>query len=103
MFYHAVLMSLTDADAEFLARVEAYAARVRAELPYVRDYHFGPNLASRAGAYRWTVIATFDNEEDHERYQVSPVHQEMKVFMGPCIGQIVVCDVDTPNPEARHG
>lgn len=103
MFYHAVLMNLEDASAEFLARVEDFAARVRAELPYVRDYHFGPNLASRAGPYRWTVIATFDDEEAHERYQVSPVHQEMKAYMGPRIAQIVVCDVESSAAGSRHG
>lgn len=103
MFYHAVLMKLEEADAEFLARVEQYAERVRAELPWVRDYRFGPNLASRAGEYKWTVIATFDSEEDHERYQISPVHQEMKAFMAPRIAQIVVCDVETPAKGAQHG
>lgn len=103
MFFHAVLMRLVDADAAFVARVEAYAARVRAELPCVRDYHFGPNLASRAGEYPWLVVATFDSEEDHERYQVSQVHQEMKAFMAPRIVQIVVGDIDTANPALRRG
>jgi len=102
MFYHAVLMELSDTSTEFLAQVDAYAGRVRAELAYVRDYHFGPNLASRAGPYRWVVMATFDTEEDHERYQVSEVHTQMKAFMGPHIAGIVVCDVETPEMENRH-
>lgn len=103
MFFHTVLMRLVDADAAFVARVEAYAARVRAELPYVRAYHFGPNLASRSGEYPWLVVATFDHEEDHERYQVSPVHQEMKLFMAPRIAQIVVGDADASELQAPHG
>lgn len=103
MFYHAVLMNLSDANADFLSRVDQYAARVRAELPYVRDYHFGRNVASRAGRYDWIVIATFDSERDHERYQVSDVHQQMKAFMGPHIAGIVVCDIESPAQERSDG
>ncbi|HMO45932.1 MAG TPA: Dabb family protein [Rubrivivax sp.] len=95
MFFHTVLMRLADPDAAFVARVEAYAARVRAELPYVRTYHFGSNLASRSSEYRWLVVAAFDRAEDHERYQLSRVHQEMKAFMAPRIEQLVAGDADT--------
>jgi len=103
VFYHAVLMNLNDADADFLSRVDQYATRVRAELPFVRDYHFGRNVASRAGQYGWIVIATFDDERDHERYQVSDVHQQMKAFMAPHIAEIVACDIESPARERHHG
>jgi hypothetical protein len=103
MFYHAVLMNLSNTSAEFLSQVDEFAARVRTELPYVRDYHFGRNVASRAGQFGWAVIAAFDTEEDHERYQVSGVHQQMKAFMGPHIADVVVCDVETPAAGGRHG
>jgi hypothetical protein len=92
MFYHVVLMRLTDADDAFLARVRGFAERIRRELPYVRDYQFGRNAADRARGLDWTVIATFGNSAEHDRYQVSPVHQEMKAFMTPHIADIVVCD-----------
>ena len=45
MFYHVVLMRLTGADDAFLARVSDYGERIRRELPYVRDYQFGRNVA----------------------------------------------------------
>jgi hypothetical protein len=92
MFYHVVLMRLIDADDAFLAWVSDYGEWVRRELPYVRDYHFGRNAALRAKGYGWTVIGTFENSADHDRYQASPVHQEMKAFMMPHIADIVVCD-----------
>lgn len=94
MYYHVVLMRLTDADDAFLAAIRAYEGRIRRELPYVRDYHFGRNVASRAQGYDWIVIGTFDKAADHDRYQVSPVHQDMKAFMTPHIADIVVCDYD---------
>lgn len=95
MFYHVVLMRLTDTDDAFLTRVRDYEERIRRELLYVRDYQFGRNIAARADGYDWTVIGTFESSADHDRYQVSPAHQEMKAFMSPHIAEIVVCDFDT--------
>ena len=60
-------------------------------------------LNCRTCTTRWVVIATFDTEADHERYQVSEVHTQMKSFMGPHIAGIVVCDVDTPGMGNREG
>lgn len=94
MFFHVVMMQLRDVDDDFIARVNAYADRIRAELPYVRAYHFGKNVAARAQHFQWVVIATFDTAGDHDRYQVSPAHQEMKAFMTPHIADIVVCDFE---------
>jgi hypothetical protein len=95
MFFHVVMMRLVDADASVHARIDEFVARVRRELPYVRGYAYGRNVADRAKGYDWAVIGTFDTSEDHDRYQVSPVHQEMKAFMTPYIAEIVVCDFDT--------
>jgi hypothetical protein len=72
-----------------------YVERAKQELPYLHEFCFARNLASRAAQYQWTVVATFDNEADHERYQVSDVHQQMKADLGPHIVEIVVSDVDT--------
>jgi Stress responsive A/B Barrel Domain len=95
MFFHVVMMRLTDADDAFLSRVRHYEERIRRELPYVRDYMFGRNIAVRAKGLTWTVIGTFDLSTDHDRYQVSALHQEMKAFMAPHIADIAVCDFDS--------
>lgn len=95
MFFHVVMMRLTDTDDAFLARASHYAERIRHELPYVRDYHFGRNDAARANGFTSVVIGTFGSATDHDLYQVSAVHQEMKAFMSPHIADIVVCDHDT--------
>lgn len=95
MFYHVVLLNLKGLEASSLARLHDFASRMRSELPYVREFYFGVNKASRRAQYGWTVVATFDNEQDHERYQVSEVHQEMKAFLAPFIEDIVVTDVET--------
>lgn len=101
MFHHTVLMQLTGTDAEFLTKVAEYESRILAELDYVRAYHFGSNLASRARHFQWVVIAMFDNAADHDRYQVSAVHQQMKAFMAPHIEDIVVCDFDSDHPRGQ--
>lgn len=98
MFHHTVLMQLTGTDADFLAQVADYESRILAELDYVRAYHFGSNLASRARHFQWVVISMFDNAADHDRYQVSTIHQQMKAFMAPHIEDIVVCDFDSDHP-----
>jgi hypothetical protein len=94
MFCHLVMMRLTGLDAGFHARVGSFVTRMRTELPYVRAYHFGPNVASRAKEFRWAVLAIFDSSADHDRYQVSDLHQEMKAFMAAYIDDIIVCDFD---------
>jgi hypothetical protein len=95
MFHHIVMMNLRDPDRAFHDQVNAFVARIRREVPYVRAYHYGRNVASRAQGYDWAVLAIFDSSADHDRYQVSPAHQEMKAFMTPHIADVVVCDHDT--------
>lgn len=94
MFYHLVMMRLTGLDAGFHARVSSFVTRIRTELPYVRAYHFGPNVASGAKEFRWAALAVFDSSADHDRYEVSNVHQELKAFMAAHIADIIVCDFD---------
>jgi hypothetical protein len=94
MFYHIVMLRLAGADDAVHARIRDFVARVRHELDYVRDYHFSRNVADRGKGYDWAVVGTFDTSADHDRYQVSPVHQEMKAFMTPYIADLVVCDFD---------
>ena len=93
MFFHVVMIQLVDADDAF--RVRVYADRMCRELPYVRIYRFGRNVAARAKDLTWAVVATFDSSADHDRSKVSALHQEMKAFMSPHIADIVVCDFDS--------
>jgi hypothetical protein len=109
MFFHIVMMRLTpDADANVHARICGFVTRVRHELDCVREYYFGQNVADRAKGYEWAVVGTFASSAEHDRYQVSSVHQEMKAFMTPYIADLVVCDFEAPpaphDPgEAQHG
>ncbi|HSD43449.1 MAG TPA: Dabb family protein [Burkholderiales bacterium] len=95
MFYHIVMMRFQDPDRAFHDRVHAYVKRVRRELTYVRAYDYCRNEASRAKGFDWAIIAAFDSSADHDRYQGSTVHQEMKAFMMPRIADLVVCDSDS--------
>lgn len=103
MFFHAVLMQLESPDEAFLAQVEHYAARIRAELDEVRAYHFGRNRAARGAGWDWVVLAQFDDEAAHERYQTSELHGQMKAYMTPRIRAIMACDLDTSSRGAGHG
>lgn len=93
MFIHVVMMSFKDGTGSaFHEQVQAYAARIRNECDGLVDYLYGPNEASRSDGLTHAVVATFDDEAAHERYQVGAVHQEMKSFMGSRIDRLVVFD-----------
>jgi quinol monooxygenase YgiN len=97
MFFHVVMMRFTpDADANVHARIRDFVSRVRHEPEYARSYYFGRNIAERAKGNEWAVIGTFASSAEHDRYQESSVHQEMKALMMPYIADLVVCDVEVP-------
>lgn len=104
MFLHAVLMELADsADASFHGRVNEYCERIRKECDGVLTYYYGRNDASRSQGLDHAVIAAFTGSDAHDRYQVSPVHQEMKRYMAPLIVRMVVFDGTVPGVAAAAG
>lgn len=95
MFHHVVLMKFGgNADQQFFAKVEAYCERIRAASPKPERYIFSRNIASRADGLDYGIVASFSSAKDHDAYQISDVHQEMKSYMSPLIERIVVCDID---------
>lgn len=92
MFHHIVMLRLSGIDEEFISRVDEYVVQLRAELPFVRSYAFVRNQARRALGYDWTVISSFASSEDHDRYQISDIHQKIQAFMEPHIEALIVCD-----------
>ena len=97
MFLHVVMLQLSAAaDAQFHARVQGYCDRIRAECEGVAGYAFRPNQASRADGLTHAVVAAFADGSAHDRYQVSPAHQEMKAYMANFIERLVVFDGDIP-------
>ncbi len=95
MFHHIVLMRLSDdVDDGFHARVDAYAEAIREASPKPLCYVYRRNLATRSGGFDRAIVSTFLSSEDHDAYQVSPLHQEMKAFMTPYIAELVACDLN---------
>lgn len=99
MFHHVVLMQFSaEADQAFLDKVEAFAQQIRQSAPNLHRYAFAPNIATRNDGLNWALVASFASSQDHDDYQVSPVHQQMKAFMTPFISRIVVCDAHETRP-----
>lgn len=93
MYMHIVMMEFSpEAGPEFFRQVEAYAARIHQECTGVKIYHFGVNEADRANGYTHAVVSAFEDSPAHDSYQVSPVHVEMKTYMGPYIQRLAVFD-----------
>lgn len=82
------------ADRAFHAAVETYCERVRAGDPRPRRYIYHRNIAARSDGLDYAIVAAFDSAAEHDRYQVSATHQEMKAFMAPFTERLVACDVD---------
>jgi quinol monooxygenase YgiN len=102
MFYHVVMMELSDgAGTEFHQEVERYVQRIREECGGVLRYDYCTNVASRAKGYSHVVLSAFESSESHDCYQVSPLHQALKAHMTPCIVDLVVFDSDVPNVPFR--
>jgi hypothetical protein len=78
----------------FHAAVEAYCQRICTGELRPRRYIYRRNIASRSDGLDYAIVAAFDSVAEHDRYQVSATHQEMKAFMAPFIERIVACDVD---------
>ena len=99
MFHHVVLMKFTPAaDRAFHDRVEEYSEQLRRTTPRLERYVYRPNAASRSDGLTHVILATFSTGADHDAYQVSPLHQEMKAYMSPFIERIVVADLDDAQP-----
>ena len=95
MFHHIVLMRLSDdVDDGFHARVDAYARAIREASPKPLHYVYRRNLAARSRGFDWAIVSAFPSSADHDAYQVSPLHQEMKAFMTPYIAELVACDLN---------
>jgi quinol monooxygenase YgiN len=95
MFHHVVLMEFTaQADQSFFEKVEEFAERIRRTAANLQCYVFRQNIALRSDGLRYAIVSSFSSSADHDAYQASAVHQEMKAFMTPCIARIVVCDID---------
>lgn len=95
MFHHIVLMKYSArADTGFFEKVQSFCERIRVAMPNVVRYVHRPNRAARRDGLDWAIVSTFGSSQDHDAYQVSPLHQEMKEYMTPFIERIVVCDVE---------
>ena len=95
MFHHIVLMRFgNDADEAFHAKAEAFAAAIRNASPRPLRYVYQRNIAARNGGLDWAIVSAFSSSAEHDAYQASPLHQQMKAFMTPTIVELVACDLD---------
>lgn len=99
MFHHVVAMKFRPgADQAFYDRVEDYCERIRRTGTRVVRYVFRENTASRNDGLTHVILSAFVTAADHDAYQVSPLHAEMKAYMLPRIERIVVCELEDGEP-----
>jgi hypothetical protein len=90
MIRHVVLMKFTDpADApEAKSRLEALPA----EIPQIRSLEVGLDVLRTEVSYDLWLITTHDSAETLGEYQVHPVHQGFRDWVGPRLAGRVVVD-----------
>ena len=99
MFHHVVLMNFSgQADEAFHRKVNSYCDQIRQTVAHCEHYVYAENIASRADGLTHGILSRFRSRADHDAYQVSAIHQEMKSYMAGFIERIVVCDLDEDQP-----
>ena len=60
-------------------------------------YYFGAKVSDRSKSFTHCNLSVFESSRAHDRYQVHPLHKEIRALMVPRM-EIVVCDLDVPKP-----
>jgi quinol monooxygenase YgiN len=97
MINRVVLMKLNDrADNSVIAEMQAYVARIGAELEEARAYHLAPNAAADGDGYNWVLHSAFDDEAAMNAYREAPLHQEFVGFCEPYTEDFLVAYYQAP-------
>lgn len=99
MFHHTVLLRLApDADADFFARFARYEAAVREGCAGALVYRLLPNVAPSGKGFTHALFSAFASPAAFADYDRSPLHIEIKTFLGPYVLELVVADGDDGAP-----
>jgi quinol monooxygenase YgiN len=97
MINRVVLMKLNDgADGSVIAKMQAYVARIGAELEETRAYHLTPNAAPGRNGYNWVLHSAFDDEAAMNAYREAPLHQEFVGFCDPFTEDFLIAYYQAP-------
>ena len=97
-FYLVVLIRFHEPPApEFFCQLDDLVRRIKAAVPGLPHYYFGPNASDRGKGYTHVNLSVFDPSADHDAYQAHPLHHEIRALMAPRM-EFVVCDYDAAAP-----
>jgi hypothetical protein len=63
-----------DVTAEQIASMTDGLTGLPGQIPEIRDYRFGPDLAINEGNHQYAVVADFDSVEEYLVYRDHPAH-----------------------------
>ncbi len=73
-------MTFTFRDGVTADQVRALTTALQAlpgQIPEIRDYRFGPDLAVNDGNHHYAVVADFDSVDGYLAYRDHPAHQAL--------------------------
>lgn len=93
MFHHIVQLgfvkTLSDADWNFIAH---QCDLLQCGVPGLIAIRFVVNESERSPEFSHAFVASFENEQAHDRYQTSPDHERLSQFVLENKTQLVVLD-----------
>ena len=95
MITHIVTFKLNDASAEHAPKCKAMLDGLLGKVPSLRTMTVGVNVVESPRAHSMALIATFDDLEGLEAYQVHPDHQEVAGYLRANSEAIVAVDFES--------
>ena len=95
MITHIVTFKLNDASPEHAATCKAMLEGLVGKVPSLRTMTVGVNVVDSPRAHSLALIATFDDLEGLEAYQVHPDHQEVGGYLRANSEAIVAVDFES--------
>jgi hypothetical protein len=92
---HIVTFKLTDDSREHAARCKAMLDGLLGKVPSLRSMTVGVNVVDSPRAHSLALIATFDDLDGLQAYQVHPDHEEVAGYLRASSSVIAAVDFET--------
>ena len=95
MITHILTFKFTDRSAEHLASCKAKLDGLVGVVPSLRSMVVGINVVDSPRAHDLGLIATFDDLDGLQAYQVHPAHEEVATYLRSVAETIAAVDFET--------
>ncbi len=95
MIKHVFMFTLSDDDADTLARVRAEIEALRG-LPMVRDLEVGIDVGRTRMSYDAVALVSFDDRAGLAAYEADPAHKRAVSLLRELCDRVAIVDYESP-------